>query len=119
MCIRDRAQVDWAHFGHLVIGRARRPLMAFVMVLSHSRRIFLRFFPDARMESFLRGHAVAFDAWGGAPRVLLYDNLKSVLLEQRGDAVRLDRLFGAQAHVARVRGAISLRTTAGGDRPRQ
>jgi hypothetical protein len=40
------------------------------------------------MESFLRGHAAAFDAWGGVPRVLLYDNLKSVVLERRGDAVR-------------------------------
>jgi hypothetical protein len=26
------------------------------MVLSYSRQIFLRFFPDARMENFLRGH---------------------------------------------------------------
>ena len=42
----EQAQVDWGHFGHLQIGRARRPLMAFVMVLSHSRQIFLRFFPD-------------------------------------------------------------------------
>ena len=32
----EQAQVDWGHFGHLSIGRARRPLMAFVMVLSHS-----------------------------------------------------------------------------------
>ena len=32
----EQAQVDWAHFGHLVIGRARRPLMAFVMVLPGS-----------------------------------------------------------------------------------
>ena len=84
----EQAQVDWGHFGHLEIGRARRPLMAFVMVLSHSRQIFLRFFPDARMESFLRGHAAAFDAWAGVPRVLLYDNLKSVVLERRGDAIR-------------------------------
>src|ERR1700720_3885795 len=84
----EQAQVDWGHFGHLEIGRARRPLMAFVMVLSHSRQIFLRFFPDARMESFLRGHAAAFATWGGVPRVLLYDNLKSVVLERRGDAIR-------------------------------
>ena len=41
----EQGQVDWGHFGHLDIGRARRPLMAFVMVLSHSRQIFLRFFP--------------------------------------------------------------------------
>ncbi|HEX4172819.1 MAG TPA: IS21 family transposase [Acetobacteraceae bacterium] len=84
----EQAQVDWAHFGHLVIGRARRPLMAFVMVLSHSRQIFLRFFLDARMENFLRGHVAAFEAWQGVPRVLLYDNLKTAVLERRGDAIR-------------------------------
>jgi transposase len=84
----EQAQVDWGHFGHLIIGRARRPLMAFVMVLSYSRQIFLRFFPDARMESFLRGHVGAFTAWNGVPRVLLYDNLKSAVLERQGDAIR-------------------------------
>jgi hypothetical protein len=62
--------------------------MAFVMVLSYSRQIFLRFFPDARMENFLRGHVGAFTAWGGVPRVLLYDNLKSAVLERHGDAIR-------------------------------
>jgi transposase len=85
----EQGQVDWAHFGHLEIGRARRPLMAFVMVLSYSRRIFLRFFLDARMASFLRGHAAAFAAFNGCPKVLLYDNLKSAVLERQGDAIRL------------------------------
>jgi len=84
----EQGQVDWGHFGHLEIGRARRPLMAFVMVLSHSRQIFLRFYLDARMESFLRGHVAAFASWGGVPRVLLYDNLKSAVMERRGDAIR-------------------------------
>ena len=84
----EQAQIDWGHFGHLEIGRARRPLMAFVMVLSYSRQIFLRFFLDARMENFLRGHVAAFEAWQGVPRVPLYDNLKSAVLERRGDAIR-------------------------------
>jgi transposase len=84
----EQGQVDWGHFGHLDIGRARRPLMAFVMVLSWSRRIYLRFFLDARMENFLRGHVGAFAAWSGLPRVLLYDNLKSAVLERHGDAIR-------------------------------
>jgi len=84
----EQAQVDWGHFGHLTIGRARRPLMAFVMVLSYSRQIFLRFFLDARIENFLRGHAEAFSAWNGVPRILLYDNLKSAVLERRGNAIR-------------------------------
>ena len=67
-------QCDWGSFGHLTIGRARRPLMAFVMILSYSRRIHLQFFLNARMENFLRGHIGAFSAWGGVPRTLLFDN---------------------------------------------
>jgi transposase len=86
----EQAQVDWGHFGHLQIGRARRPLMAFVMVLSHSRMVFLRFYLDARMDSFLSGHVLALAAFGGVPRVLLYDNLKSAVLERIGDAIRFN-----------------------------
>ena len=66
----EQGQVDWGHFGHL------------------TSRIFLRFFLDARLESFLRGHVGAFTAWQGCPRVLLYDNLKSAVLERQGDAIR-------------------------------
>lgn len=84
----EQAQVDWAHFGKLQIGRAQRALWAFVMVLSYSRRIFLRFIPGAAMPFFLGGHVDAFAAFGSVPRVLLYDNLKSAVLERRGDAIR-------------------------------
>lgn len=95
----EQAQIDWGHFGHLVIGRARRPLMAFVAVLSFSRQIFLRFFLDARMENFLRGHLGAFTAWQGVPRVLLYDNLRSAVLERHGDAIRFNpALLNFAAH---------------------
>ena len=84
----EQAQVDWAHFGTLKVGRAMRRLLAFVMVLSWSRMVFVRFFLDQRMASFLAGHVEAFAAWTGVPRVCLYDNLKSVVLERQGDAVR-------------------------------
>ena len=86
----EQAQVDWAHFGKVRIGRAERPLMGFVMVLGHSRRIFLRFYLNAGMDNFLRGHVEAFEAWQGVPRELWYDNLKSVVLERRGDAIRFN-----------------------------
>jgi transposase len=71
----ENAQVDWGHFGHIQIRQAKRPLMAFVMVLSWSRQIFLRFYLNAQMENFLRGHVAAFEAYNGLPKVLLYDNL--------------------------------------------
>lgn len=84
----EQGQVDWGHFGKITIGKAEHALMAFVMVLSYSRRIFLRFFLGAKMANFLRGHEAAFTAWNGLPKVLLYDNLKSAVLERRGEAIR-------------------------------
>ena len=86
----EQAQVDWGHFGYLQIGKARRPLMAFVMVLSYSRKIFLRFYLNAQMSNFLRGHVAAFEAFTGIPKVLLYDNLKSATLERVGNAIRFN-----------------------------
>lgn len=84
----EQGQVDWAHFGKLSVGRAVRPLMAFVMVLSYSRMLFLRFYFDAAMSNFLRGHVEAFGFFNALPRVLLYDNLRSAVLERLGDAIR-------------------------------
>jgi transposase len=84
----EQGQVDWAHFGTIPIGRARRPLMAFVMVLSYSRHLFLRFYLNAAMPSFLHGHVAAFKHFNAVPRTLLYDNLRSAVLERLADAIR-------------------------------
>ncbi|MFA6315720.1 MAG: IS21 family transposase [Candidatus Paceibacterota bacterium] len=95
----EQCQCDWGHFGHIKQGQAKRPLMAFVMVLSWSRRIFLRFFLGAHMENFLRGHVQAFESWGSVPRVTLYDNLKSAVLERKGQAIRFNpTLLALAAH---------------------
>ena len=84
----EQAQVDWASFGEVQIGRARRRLSCFVMTLSYSRAFYLEFFFDQRMENFLQAHVNAFAWFGGTPRHLLYDNLKSAVLARHGDAIR-------------------------------
>jgi transposase len=95
----EQAQVDWAHFGHVMVGRARRALSCFLMTLSWSRALYLEFFFDQTTENFLRGHVHAFEAWNGQPRVLLYDNLKSAVLERRGGHVLFNpRLIELSAH---------------------
>ena len=71
----EQGQVDWAHFGKLDVGRARRPLMAFVMVLSYSRHLFLRFYLSAAMGSFLDGHVRPLPSSMPCPGPL-YDNLR-------------------------------------------
>ncbi len=86
----EEGQIDWGAFGSLTIGQAKRPLVAFVMVLSWSRRIFLRFYLNMQMANFLRGHEAAFEYFGGLPKVLLYDNLKSAVIERQYDAIRFN-----------------------------
>lgn len=84
----EQAQVDWADFGRRAVEGGHRRLFAFVMVLSFSRMLFVRFFYDARLPSFLAGHVQAFCFLGGVSRRLLYDNLKSAVLERVHDAIR-------------------------------
>lgn len=92
----DQAQVDWAHFGRHQVGSCRRPLVAFVMVLSYSRAIFLRFFLSQSLGHFLRAHELAFEHFGDrVPRVILYDNLKTAVLERAGRAIRFNPHFYA------------------------
>lgn len=95
----EQAQADWAHFGHVMVGRARRALSCFVMTLSYSRALYLEFFFDQTTENFLRGHVHAFQFFNGQPRAILYDNLKSAVLERRGSQILFNpRLLELSAH---------------------
>lgn len=84
----EQAQVDWGSFGKIRVGRGERALSCFVMVLAWSRATFARFTLDQTLESFVRCHVEAFRRLGGVPRAVLYDNLKSVVLERQGDLIR-------------------------------
>ena len=95
----EEAQVDWAYFGAVMVGRAKRQLSCFVITLSWSRALYLEFFFDQTAENFLRGHVRAFQDWSGTPRVILYDNLRSAVLERRGNQIHFNpRLLELAAH---------------------
>jgi transposase len=95
----EEAQIDWGSFGSIRIGRGVRPLSGFVMVLSYSRAIFALFTVDQTLESFLRGHVEAFGAFQGVARTLVYDNLRSAVLERAGTAIRFHpRLLELAGH---------------------
>jgi transposase len=95
----EQAQVDWAHFGEVAVGRASRHLSCFLITLSYSRALYLEFFFDQSLENFLRGHVHAFAAWSGQPRIILYDNLRSAVLERRGDQIHFHpRLLDLCSH---------------------
>ncbi len=93
----EQAQVDWGSFGFLRVGGTQRPLSVFSMVLSWSRTLFIDFSLDQQMETFLRMHLRALEAFGGIPRTILYDNLKSVVLHHVGSVVQFNPRFLAFA----------------------
>jgi transposase len=87
------AQVDWANVGSIQIGNARRKLSCFVMVLSYSRMMYLEFTLSQCLEDFLACHVNAFRFFGGIPKKINYDNLKTVVLSRVGAEIRFHPRF--------------------------
>lgn len=72
------AQVDWGE-AIVEIGGERRKVQVFVMRLNYSRARFVMAFPFQKQEAFFEGHIQAFQFFGGVPRRITYDNLKTAV----------------------------------------
>ena len=95
----EEGQVDWMHVGRVRVDDEVRTVSALVIVLSWSRAAWVHFSFDQKAESVLRGHVAAFQHFGGVPRRLLYDNMKTVVVERKGDAIRFHpRLLRLAGH---------------------
>lgn len=71
-------QVDWADFGFALPGCPRR-VSAFVMVLCHSRYLYLEFKLSQTMGSFLRCMEKGLRFFKGSTKVDIFDNMKTVV----------------------------------------
>ena len=78
----DCVQVDWGEYGSIGVGSTRRRLSFFVMVLCHSRLLYVEFTVMQTMEHFLAAHEHAFIAFGGCPARVMIDNFKSAVLSR-------------------------------------
>ena len=76
------AQVDWGQYRSIQVGNTRRRLSFFVMVLCHSRMLYVEFTVSETMEHFLACHANALAFFGGVPAKVMVDNLKSAVLKR-------------------------------------
>jgi len=75
----QQAQADWAYCGRLPNNQGTPvSVYAFVMVLSYSRMLYLRFTTSMKMASLIDCHQQAFDYFQGWTRSILYDNMKQV-----------------------------------------
>ena len=75
----EQMQVDWA-----VIRRGSNRLSVFVATLGWSRAAHVEFVSDERVETLIEAHENAFLAFGGTPREVLYDNMRTVVLQRHG-----------------------------------
>lgn len=95
----EEGQVDYGFLGSWtdpVTGRTRR-IWAFVMVLACSRHMFVR--PVVRMDQlgWVIAHVEAFAFFGGAPRRLVSDNLKTGVIKPDLYDPKLNRAYAEMA----------------------
>lgn len=73
----EQLQVDWVEFR-----KGAKPLYAFCATLGYSRASYVQFVSDMKVQTLVACHEHAFEAFGGVPRRVLYDNMKTVVLER-------------------------------------
>lgn len=71
-------QVDWGEAEVKLAGQ-QVTVQFLVIRLCYSRKIFIMAFPSQKQECFFAGHVAAFHHFGGVPRRLSYDNLKTAV----------------------------------------
>lgn len=78
----ESLQIDWADFGFALPGVPRR-ISAFVALLTYSRLLYAEFVLSQAMGSFLRCMDRALAFYGGVTHADVFDNMKTVVLENR------------------------------------
>lgn len=73
----DQMQADLASVGH---GACK--LSIFIATLGRSRAAYVEFCDDERVETLIECHEHAFLAFAGVPREVLFDNMKTVVIER-------------------------------------
>lgn len=79
----QQMQVDWAEFAWVLLPSGeRRKLYAFIAILGYSRMRYVEFTLDQKLPRLLESLTHAFGYFGGVPRELLMDNMKTVVLSR-------------------------------------
>jgi transposase len=74
-----QAQVDWGEFKLLKDDGTYLKLHAFIMIMGHSRKQYVEFTENERIDTLIGCHERAFAFFGGVPETILYDNMKTVV----------------------------------------
>jgi transposase len=93
-------QVDWCEIKAVIDGYMHK-VPVFCAALPYSYCIFVAVLPDMKMPSFVEGHMMALEWFGGTVERVFYDNLRVAVIFGSGkNAVRQERFKALEAHYA-------------------
>ncbi len=99
----DEAQIDFGDLGPMRVGDRRSRVHLFVMTLCFSRLAYYELVLDQKVTTFLGAIRRAFEFFGGVPRHLKPDNLRSaVLIDQLGQRFYQEDFFRFCQHYGTV-----------------
>lgn len=75
-----QAQVDWGEFRRTLPDGTKEKVYAFVMTMGYSRKSFIIFTKSMNQSVLLACHMLAFIYFGGVPKEILYDNMRTAFL---------------------------------------
>ena len=93
-------QADWA-----TVGRGADKLSLFIATLGWSRQAYVEFCDDERVETLIGCHETAFLTFGGVPVEVLYDNMKTVVIERNTYGLGVHRFHAGFLDYARHAGS--------------
>ncbi|MFB3816011.1 MAG: IS21 family transposase, partial [Terriglobales bacterium] len=108
----QQAQADWSPFGRINhLGQSRK-LSCFALVLGYSRVLYGEFTVSEDLAALVQCHLNAFRYVGGIPREILYDQMKTVVLEWHREHIEWNpqfadfaKTFGFERRLCRPRRA--------------
>lgn len=92
----QQMQVDWIEFR-----KGKNFLAAFVATLGYSRASYVHFVTNERLETLIECHEQAFAYFGGVTKQVLYDNMKTVILDRDAYGPGRHRFNGGMLDFAR------------------
>lgn len=98
----EQGQVDFANFSLAFLDEPEQPrrIALFAMVLGHSRKLWGEFCVRQDLPTVIEKHIKAFEAFGGAPRQVVYDRMKTAVTgeDEKGRVIYNQSLLSVLHH---------------------
>ncbi len=89
----EQGQMDWGYLGTFDLDGRMRKVWCFTLVMGYSRYLSAHCTTSMDLETVLLGHQRCFGGLGGIPSQIIYDNMKTVVLNRGGGGIHYNPRF--------------------------